>query len=110
MQKLLVIIGLLVLQTAVLAQKSKEVEFIIKVAAQKEPCSGYEGQTECYLIAFNGGDFELSYEYISGFNYTPGFEYTLKVKSIPTKNGMPDMPERVLKLVEVIEAVKPPQH
>lgn len=108
MIKVLLFAGLFFCQVAGFAQN--QTPFIIEVASKKVPCSGHEGQNECFMIRQTVGEFELSYDYIEGFKYTEGFTYTLKVERIYTTNPTPDAPESFLRVLEVIQAVKPPQH
>ena len=71
-------------------------EFIIKIKDSKVNCSGYEGQTECYLVQrgnlIGTQQWEYFYEQIEGFNYQSGFIYTLKVKSVKVENPPMDAP------------------
>jgi len=73
-----------------------EDEFIIKVKENKIQCTGYEGQTECYLVQrcskINTEEWEYFYEQIEGFTYEPGFVYELLVAKESIKNPPMDMP------------------
>jgi hypothetical protein len=69
---------------------------IIRVKESKISCTGYEGQTECYLIqqgeAIDTELWQYFYENIEGFNYEPGFTYKLLISKEPVKNPPMDAP------------------
>ncbi len=58
-------------------------EFVLRIKENKIRCTGYEGQTECYLIQkgskIDSEEWEYFYEQIDGFDYQVGFVYKILV-------------------------------
>jgi hypothetical protein len=82
------------------------VEMVMRVKENKVSCSGYEGQTECYLVQqgdnIDTEDWEYFYEQIQGFSYQPGFVYKLSVRKMDVENPMEDQPHVVYYLIKEI--------
>ncbi|GDX51258.1 hypothetical protein LBMAG27_03050 [Bacteroidota bacterium] len=82
----------------------------LRVKENKIPCSGYEGQTDCYTIQEGdliGTDkWEMTYEYISGFNYEPGYIYNLRVKKNKVKHPFMDAPDIQITVIEILSKEK----
>ena len=78
------------------ADDNSPVELILKVKENKINCTGYEGQTECYLVQqgnkIDSNDWEYFYEQIEGFVYEPGFVYKLSVAKETIANPPTDSP------------------
>jgi Domain of unknown function (DUF4377) len=87
-------------------------QLILKVKENKISCTGYEGQTECYLIQqgnkIDSEEWEYFYEQIEGFVYEPGFVYKLLVVKESIVNAPMDSPP--LKYVLISEISKEPVH
>ncbi|WP_247231655.1 DUF4377 domain-containing protein [Telluribacter sp. SYSU D00476] len=69
-------------------------QIIMMVRDTKASCTGAHGPMECLQVQM--GDkvgsqtWEFFYSPIEGFNYEPGYIYTLKVKTEPIKNPPAD--------------------
>lgn len=56
------------------------VRTVLEVAPELEPCIGV-GPRECLLVRYAGqADWQLFYDAIAGFEFEPGFHYTLYVR------------------------------
>jgi hypothetical protein len=84
--------------------KAKEI-LTIKVKSNKVPCSGYEGQTECYLFKKDSNEtsWDLMYEHLDGYNFKANLIYTLKVKKVLSKERLVDLPPFSYKIIEVLK-------
>jgi heat shock protein HslJ len=73
-----------------------QAESILKVKENKINCTGYEGQTECYLVQqgskIDSEEWEYFYDQIEGFVYEPGFVYKLLVAKESIENPPIDSP------------------
>jgi hypothetical protein len=71
-------------------------QLILKVKENKISCTGYEGQTECYLVQqgskIDSDEWEYFYEEIEGFVYEAGFVYKLSVAKESIVNPTMDSP------------------
>ena len=71
-------------------------ELTLRVKENKISCSGYMGQTECYLIQqgskIGSEEWDYFYEQIQGFIYEPGYVYELLVAKESVKDPMIDAP------------------
>ncbi|WP_224996194.1 DUF4377 domain-containing protein [Cesiribacter sp. SM1] len=72
----------------------------------KVNCSGYEGQTDCYLVQegslIGTDEWNYFYEQIEGFNYETGFIYELLVNKRKVKNPPMDAPNVKYTLVKIL--------
>lgn len=88
-----------------------QVELILKVKENKISCSGYEGQTECYLVQqdskIDSEEWEYFYEQIEGFVYESGFVYKLLVAKESIVNPLIDGPN--MKYLLIKELSKEPK-
>lgn len=79
-------------------------EIILRVKENKISCTGYEGQTECYLVqqgsSIDSEQWEFFYEQIEGFVYEPGFVYRLLVAKEPIQNPPMDSPNTKYLLIK----------
>jgi heat shock protein HslJ len=77
-------------------EESTQNELILRVKENKTSCTGYEGQTECYLVQqgskIDSDDWEYFYEQIEGFVYEPGFVYKISVAKETIVNPPIDSP------------------
>lgn len=87
-------------------------QLILKVKENKIGCTGYEGQTECYLVQqgnkIDSEEWEYFYEQIEGFAYEPGFVYKLLIAKESIANPPIDSPP--VKYVLISEISKEPVH
>ncbi len=73
------------------------------VAPRQADCTGISNQ-QCLLIRSNPeGNWILHYDQIEGFDYEPGFRYTIKVRSEQVKSPPADGSSIKYILVEVME-------
>ncbi len=86
-------------------------QLILKVKENKISCTGYEGQTECYLVQqgskIDSDQWEYFYEQIEGFVYEPGFVYKLSVLKEPLVNPPMDSPD--MRYILIRELSKEPK-
>ncbi len=77
-------------------EKEEATEIVLRIKNTKVNCSGYEGQTECYLVQqgslIGTEDWEYFYEQIEGFEYSAGYIYELLVKKIEVDDPPTDAP------------------
>jgi len=82
----------------------------LRVKENKISCTGYEGQTDCYKIQEGdliGTDkWEMTYEYISGFNFEPGYIYNLRVKKQKVKHPPMDAPDIRITVIKILSKEK----
>lgn len=82
----------------------------LRVKENKIPCTGYEGQTDCFQIQEGdliGTDkWKMTYEYISGFNYEPGYIYNLRVKKKKVKDPLMDAPDILITVIKILSIEK----
>lgn len=81
-------------------------ELILRIKDSKVNCSGYEGQTECYLVQkgslIGTEEWEYFYEQIEGFNYEAGFIYEIRVNKEAIDNPPMDAPYVKYTLIKVL--------
>lgn len=84
----------------------------LKVASAQVDCIGIVPQ-KCLLVqpvtdqtAVMNGDWAFFYSEIEGFDYRPGFEYTLLIDQVPQKKVAADQSSIVYRLVKVIDATE----
>jgi hypothetical protein len=81
-------------------------ELILSIKDSKASCSGYEVQTECYLVQkgslIGTDEWEYFYEQIEGFNYEAGFIYKIRVNKEDIDNPPMDAPDVKYTLVKVL--------
>jgi hypothetical protein len=86
-------------------------EVILRIKENKTSCTGFEGQTECYLIQqgknMNSDTWEYFYDQIKGFEYEPGFVHKLLVAKEPVKN--PPMDASSIRYILIKELSKEPK-
>ncbi|MFI6870338.1 DUF4377 domain-containing protein [Nocardia sp. NPDC050406] len=76
--------------------------FTVYVADKQVPCTGV-APMECLQVRRDpNGPWELHYFGIEGFDYEPGYTYTLEVEERPWVNPPADAPSVTWHLVKVI--------
>jgi hypothetical protein len=84
---------------------SNEEILTLDVAAARVPCQGAFPQ-ECYRVRPQPDtDWTLFYGSIEGFDYQPGFEYTIKVVRRSVRNPPPDGSSFAYHLVSILRKV-----
>ena len=84
---------------------SKEEILTLDVAAARVPCQGAFPQ-ECYRVRPQSDtDWTLFYGAIEGFDYQPGFEYTIKVVRRAVRNPPLDGSSFAYHLVSILRKV-----
>jgi len=74
----------------------------LEVAATRVPCHGFVA-TECIQVREPpAADWTYFYDPIEGFDYQPGFEYTIRVAVSPVLNPPQDGSSRTYRLVAVL--------
>lgn len=81
-------------------------QIIMMVKDTKVSCTGGNGPMECLQVQMGekvgSQTWEYFYSPIEGFNYQPGYVYTLKVKTEPIKNPPADGSSVKYTLIEVV--------
>jgi hypothetical protein len=67
----------------------EEGHLIIEVAPQKQECQG-EGTMQCFLVKRDGEDWQPWYGDIIGFEFEPGFFYTLEIAAVDVPDPLAD--------------------
>jgi hypothetical protein len=77
-------------------QSTGKIELRLVIKENKINCTGYEGQTECYLVQMDDKigteEWEFFYEQIDGFVYESGFRHDLLVVKEKVSNPPIDSP------------------
>ena len=82
---------------------------IITLGPYTQRCYGAHGERDC-LMVYNAesGRWEFFYEGIQGFDFEPGFIYTLEVRLEDRGTEIQDVGRYAYHLVEIIEKKKAP--
>ena len=76
---------------------------LLDVAPYRTACIGV-GPMECLQVRREGEDnYSLFYSKIEGFEFEPGYQYTLRVKVTPVENAPADASSERYALLEVVE-------
>ena len=88
---------------------SEEPIEIITIGPYIQRCYGAHGERDC-LMEYNAesGQWEFFYEWIQGFDFEPGFIYTLEVRLEDRGPDIQDVGQYAYHLVKVIEKTKAP--
>lgn len=83
-------------------------EQTLVIAAATRPSTAGVQKKDCMQVKFDkeGGEWELFYDTIEGFNYEPGYEYELVVKSERVDNPPADAPGIKYTLVKEVSRLK----
>lgn len=84
-------------------------QVILKVASAQVDCIGVAPQ-KCLLVqevadvkAPTNADWEFFYSNIEGFNYEPGYEYTLRIDKTRREHVAADQSSIIYRLVDVVD-------
>ena len=69
-------------------------EILLTVASYKTGCPPSVREPDCYIVKREGLDWRVFDFPIHDFDYTPGYEYELRVKEVRVKNPGIDEPVR----------------
>ena len=82
---------------------------IITIGPYLQRCHGAHGERDC-LMEYKGSGWEFFYESVEGFDFQPGFIYTLKVRISERRPLLQDVGRYVYHLLAVIEKKKAPDN
>lgn len=86
-------------------EQSAMAPFDVQVAAQQVECVGITKQ-RCFEVRFAEDEpWQLLFDYIEGFEFEPGFIYTLRVEQQAEKQDDPNRSQLAWKLVKIINKV-----
>jgi|SRR6478609_10761170 len=90
-------------------KEEKPNELMLRIKENKINCTGFEGQTECYLVQqgnkIGSTDWEYFYDQIEDLSYQPGFVYTILVVKEVVKNPPQDSPNTKYTLIKELSKV-----
>lgn len=84
-------------------QESGQEGRLLEIAPYRTACIGV-GPMNCLQVREQGEEnYSLFYSRIEGFEFEPGYAYTLRVKVTPVENAPADASARRYSLLEVVE-------
>ena len=82
---------------------------IITIGPYRKTCHGAHGERDCLMVRENGS-WEFLFDGVEGFDFQPGFIYTLKVRISERRPLLQDVGRYAYHLLEVIEKKKAPDN